>query len=37
MNQLKINLKKYQWELCGGVKVAALFTGLQQGYMNHKI
>jgi len=31
-----INCEKYQWELCGGVKVVAVFPGLQQGYMNHK-
>jgi hypothetical protein len=27
-----VNYKKYQWQLCGDLKVVAVFLGMQQGY-----
>jgi hypothetical protein len=27
-----VNYKKYQWQLCGDLKVVAVLLGLQQGY-----
>jgi len=28
-----INCNKYQWQLCGGLKVVTMFLGPQQGYI----